>query len=181
MLTAARSRQASIAFLICCFDDVELDLLGGERMIGGQRPAAARPVRRGAAAASFSSRSSCSDLRGERFPIVLQAADRVGGQQRREVGFGAVLADGGGDFARRGGSLLAQLFGFVELGGQLPQLVLVGDAAFLEQRFATAALKPIAAWACFDCFGLELPWPACARSTRGGSTRCVCLWYSARR
>ena len=120
-------------------DDIELDLLDGERMIGGRR-ALLLDHRAAALQGVFQLAVELFGLRGERFPIVLQPADLVVGQQRREIGFGAVLADGGGDFARGRGPLLAQLFGFVELGGQLPQFLLVGDAAFLEQRFAAAAV-----------------------------------------
>src|SRR5687768_14760915 len=46
----------------------------------------------------------------------------------------AVFADGNGDFARGRGTLLSQFFGFTKLGRKLTQLLLLGDAALLEQR-----------------------------------------------
>jgi hypothetical protein len=44
---------------------------------------------------------------------VFKPTDLVICQERREVGFGAVLADGGGNFARRSCSFLAQFLGFI--------------------------------------------------------------------
>ena len=120
-------------------DDVELDLLDGERLIGG-RSALLFDHRAAALQRFFQAAVEFFGLRRERFPIVFEPADLVVGQERREVGFGAMLADGGRDFASDGGSLLAQIVGFVELGGQLAQFLLVGDAAFLEQRLATTAI-----------------------------------------
>jgi hypothetical protein len=79
-------------------------------------------------------------LRREGFPIVFESTDLIVGQERREIGLCPMLADGGGDFAGDGGSLLAQLFGFVELSGQLAKLLFVSDAARLEQRLATTAV-----------------------------------------
>ena len=81
---------------------------------------------------------------------MFQPADRVGGQQRGEIGFAAVLADGGGDFARHGGALLAQLLGFVELGGQLPQFLSRRRRRIFGTALRAGGDEPIAAWACFD-------------------------------
>ena len=120
-------------------DHVELDLLGGERMIGG-RGALLFDHRAATLQRVFQFAIELFELRGERFEVVLQSADRVGGEQRREIGLAAVLADGDGDFARGRGALLSQFFRFIELGRELTQLLLVGDAALLEQR-GSAALE----------------------------------------
>ena len=105
-------------FLDLLLDDIQLDLLDGQRLVGG-RGALLFDHRAAALEGVLETAVEFFGLRGERFPIVFEPADLVVGQERGEIGLGAVLADGGRDFARGGGSFLAQVFGFVELGGQL--------------------------------------------------------------
>ena len=158
-------------FLDLLFDDIEIDLLDGERLVGG---GGALLLDHGAAALQGVLQAAVEffGLRGERFPIVFEAADLVVGQERGEIGLGAVLADGGGDFAGGGGALLAQVVGLVQLGGELAQFLLVGHAAFLEQRFAAAAVadRGVGVLRPLRSAGL---WPARGCSCRC-STRCMC-------
>ena len=63
---------------------------------------------------------------------MFKPTDLVLGQEWCKVGFGAMLADGGGDFAGRGRSFLAQLLSFLQLGGKLAEFLLIDHATFLE-------------------------------------------------
>ena len=126
-------------FLDLQLDDIELDLFLGERLFGGggallldHRAAALKSVLKDAV--------ELFGLRGEGFPIVFETADLVVGEVGGEIRFGAVLADGGDDFAGSGGAFGAELFGFDVLGGKSAEFLFVGDAAFLEEGFAAAAM-----------------------------------------
>ncbi len=139
-------------FLDLEFDDVELDLLLGERLFAGSG-ALLFDHRAAALEGVFQDAVEFFGLGGEGFPIVFEAADLVFGEERGEIDFDAVLADGGGDFAGGGGAFGAELFGFLEFGGKGTEFLFVGDAGFLEEGFAAAAVADSGVMV-FDCFDL---------------------------
>ncbi len=103
-------------FLDLLFDNVEFDLLDGERLIGGGR-ALLLDHRAAALQRVLQPAVELVGLRGEGFPIVFEPANLVVGQERRKISFSAVPADGGSNLAGNGGPLLAQVFRFVKLSG----------------------------------------------------------------
>ena len=107
---------------------------------------------------------------------MFEPADLIVGQQRGKSASLPCLPMAAADFAGRGGALLAQLFGFIQFGGQLAQALLVGHAAFLEQRLAPAAMADRGV-GMLDRFDLQRLRPL-ANSFALGDTLLVLMLYS---
>ena len=166
------------AFLDLLLDDVELDLLVGERMIGGGGPLLL-DHRAAALQQLFELRSSSSDCVESASqscssrPIVSAARSGAKSASVPCLPMAAAISRVAAARFFRSSSASSSS------AASCRKLLLVGDAAFLEQRFAAAAVAD-RGLGVLDHFDLERLGPLADRFALL-DTRCCCWRYSASR